>query len=265
VIRLALRRSSHSGDKASHRITRFEKERKMKRKIRTAGFWLVLVAACLCTAQILQAQSAKVPASGNNNPLAGVALSGGCGLSPDVAPAVPVRPQREPGQTNGESKQPSLVLIAARDDQDSSQAGIVGTWHGKWTAQTTSPSGVFPTLPFEFDAGYSQWHSDGTEFNNSAGRRPSIGNVCLGVWKQTGPRTYILNHFGASFDDSVSPATLLGPAQIRQWITLSPDGNSYSGTFTVDQYDEAGNHLVGIAGTITATRITVTTPESSIF
>lgn len=214
----------------------------MKRNIRTTGFWLVLVAACLCTAQGLQAQSANASASGPGaSKYPGLAaLNAGCGFSTEGAPAEPARPQHRSGQSNGKSRQPSLVLISAHDDHDdqnSSQPGIVGFWHVKFLAQSTNPTtGILPYLPFQVDAGYAQWHSDGTEINNSAGRAPSTGNFCLGVWKQTGPRTYVLNHFGAAFDDSAAPApaTLIGPANIREWVTLSPNGDSFSGTFTID-------------------------------
>jgi hypothetical protein len=243
----------------------------MKRKIRTAGFWLVLVTACLCTAQVLQAQSASGLASGQDaSKYPGLtALNAGCGFSTEGAPAEPVPPKHRPGQSNGESRKPSLVLISAHNDQNSGpeapQAGIVGFWHVKFLAQATNPpSGILPTLPFAVDAGYSQWHSDGTEINNSAGRAPSTGNFCLGVWKQTGPRTYVLNHFGAAFDAS-TPATLIGPANIREAVTLSADGDSFIGTFSIDQYNESGADLAQILGTISATRITVTTGESSIF
>lgn len=41
-------------------------------------------------------------------------------------------------------------------------------------------------------------------------------------------------------------------------VTLSPDGNHYSGTFTLDAYDTSGN-VTHIAGILSATRITMAT------
>ena len=85
---------------------------------------------------------------------------------------------------------PRLSLISAHNDQDSdrdsNQPAIVGLWKFAFTA----------TTPFSgpFDAGYVQWHSDGTELMNS-GRAPTTGSFCMGVWKQTGRSTYKLNHF----------------------------------------------------------------------
>lgn len=137
---------------------------------------------------------------------------------------------------------------------------IVGLWKVSWTSDgTASPQSV----PTDFDFGTVQWHSDGTEFNISGARAPSTGDVCMGVWKQTGVRTYKLNHVAlgwASADSPgapVVPAAFVGPATILQTITLSVDGNSYSGPFTIDQYAADGTTLLEhIAGTITGTRIT---------
>ena len=48
-------------------------------------------------------------------------------------------------------------------------------------------------------------------------------------------------------------------------MILSADGNRFTSAFTIDQYDEAGTILVHLQGTITGTRITVSTPPSSVF
>lgn len=65
-----------------------------------------------------------------------------------------------------------------------------------------------------------------------------------------------LNHFALSFDTS---NTFVGPAQIREQIALDKKGNSYAGTFTIDQYNSAGNLLVEVKGNVTATRVAVET------
>ena len=52
------------------------------------------------------------------------------------------------------------------------------------------------------DFGYAQWHSDGTEIMNSGARAPATENFCLGVWSQTGPFSYHLNHFALSYDQT---------------------------------------------------------------
>jgi hypothetical protein len=40
---------------------------------------------------------------------------------------------------------------------------------------------------------------------------------------------------------------------------VSPDGKSYSGTFTLDAYDTSGNIATSFTGVITGTRITLDT------
>jgi hypothetical protein len=169
-------------------------------------------------------------------------------------------PTAERGQapsTSGSFRAPILRISEQSDAAPA--AGIVGFWHVKFVSEGSSgiPDGT------EIDAGYSEWHSDGTEIMNSGGRSPITSSFCLGVWQQTGASTYVLNHFAAGWDATGS--TLIGPGNIREKVALGPNGNQFSGTFTVDQYDESNNLLAHLQGTITATRITVTTPPSSIF
>lgn len=151
--------------------------------------------------------------------------------------------------------QPRLLPAAF----DSDEASIVGFWHFKFVSRGSSgiPDGT------EVDAGYAQWHSDGTEITNSGGHAPITSSFCTGVWKQTGLRSYKLNHFAIAWDST--GMNLIGPANIQENVTVSPDGNSFTGTFTVDQYTEAGNRVAHVQGTVTATRITVNTLPSSIF
>ena len=132
---------------------------------------------------------------------------------------------------------------------------IVGFWRVKLVSKDNSgiPDGAV------LDAGYSQWHSDGTEILNSS-RPPETQSFCLGVWKKVGPFHYKLNHFAISWANG----NLLGPANIREDIVLSHDGNSFTGTFTIDQYDQAGNTLVHLVGQIEAKRITVDTPVTDV-
>jgi hypothetical protein len=125
---------------------------------------------------------------------------------------------------------------------------IVGFW------KVTFVSEGNPGIPdgTVIDFGYAQWHSDGTEILNSGARPPATGNFCLGVWAKTG-HTYRLNHFAISSDPS---GNLIGPANIRESVALGASGNSYSGSFTIDQFDQSGNVLAHIAGDVIATRIT---------
>jgi len=151
---------------------------------------------------------------------------------------------------------PYLLRAALNNDDDyaaKSEPTIVGTWKEHWISEGSNgiPDGA------EVDAGYAQWHSDGTEINNSGLRTPMTGNVCLGEWIKTGERTYQLNHFGISYDPT--GLNLVGPARIQQWLTIDREGNSTSGKFTIDQYDEAGNLLAHVQGNVTGTRVTMDT------
>jgi hypothetical protein len=135
-------------------------------------------------------------------------------------------------------------------------AEIVGFWHVKFISKGTTfiPDGTV------VDMGFSQWHSDGTEILNSS-RPPATSNFCLGVWEKTGPFTYKLNHFALSSDLN---GNMIGPANIREDVTLDVHGASYTGTFSIDQYDTSGNLLVHIIGEVKATRITVDTKVSDL-
>ena len=149
----------------------------------------------------------------------------------------------------------SLRLAPSRENK-TEDVSIVGFWHVKFVSEGTTgiPDGTV------IDMGFSQWHSDGTEILNSS-RPPATSNFCLGVWEKTGRSTYKLNHFALSSDLN---GNLVGPANIREDVTLDSSGNSYSGTFSIEQFDLSGNTLAHIVGNISATRITVDTTISDI-
>jgi hypothetical protein len=171
----------------------------------------------------------------------------GCGLYTPVPHHVSWQPQ---------GAAPRLLPAAFVIDDDAAiphGPTIVGTWKEHWISQGSDgiPDGT------EVDAGYASWHSDGTEINVSGLRPPITGDVCLGVWIKTGPRTYQLNHFGISYDPT--GVNLVGPARIQQWLTIDPKGNATSGKFTIDQWDEAGNLLGHVQGNVIGTRVTMET------
>lgn len=101
------------------------------------------------------------------------------------------------------------------------------------------------------DVAFDTWHSDGTEILNDY-TNPIEGNVCLGVYQQSGPLTYKLKHPSWSFDTN---GTLQGTVIIHETVTLTPDGNGYYGNYRYDIYDTAGVFLEELTGTIKATRI----------
>ena len=180
------------------------------------------------------------------------AAHAGCGLYSPVPHAASWQPH---------IASPRLVLAALTIDEDAGtppEPSIVGTWKEQWISEGSD--GIKDGT--EVDAGYAQWHSDGTEINVSGLRAPMTGDVCLGEWIKTGACTYQLNHFGISYDST--GLNLVGPARIRQWLTLDPKGNATSGKFTIDQWDEAGNLLGHVQGNINGTRVTMETGFQSV-
>jgi len=175
-----------------------------------------------------------------------------CGLSSKL-----VRPSSWQPQISGVH----LMTAAFTEDGDEDSASIVGMWHVVFTAHTMNGESI-PSPGAVTDNSIVVWHADGTEIMNSS-RPAQDGNFCLGVWKKTGKSSYLLNHIPWQGNDpSGGPSGIGNPAggaQILERITLSPDGNHYSGTFTETAYDTSGNIEVSFTGTLTATRVTTGT------
>jgi hypothetical protein len=158
---------------------------------------------------------------------------------------------------------PSAMAAAAGDASSDSSASIVGLWHITFVSNGNNVAPFFIPDGAMLDDGYAQWHSDSTEIMNS-GRDPATSNFCLGVWKSAGGHTYKLNHFALSWDNTGALCTpqagatscFVGPTNIRQEVTVDRHGRTYSGTVTIDQYDNAGNVLFQLAGLVSAERIT---------
>jgi hypothetical protein len=172
-----------------------------------------------------------------------------------------------PQSWSGATFRPASLLMISEHDSD--EVSIVGFWKVTFTAEGNGKEGPPDNTPI--DSGYVQWHSDGTEIMNS-GRPPQNGDICLGVWEKTGRSKYKLNHFATgNVIDPTNPTAIGppgGPTQIVEDIILSRDGNHYTGMFTLDAYDTPSNGnklLAHIIGVITATRITVHTPVTSVF
>jgi hypothetical protein len=153
-----------------------------------------------------------------------------------------------------------LSLVRASEERDWWQRDdIVGMW--RFTMTVPGPNGQTIVI----DDGYSQWHEDGTEIMNSGAHAPNTSNFCLGVWAQTGPGTYKLNHFPLAWETSgLAPA---GPVHIVATVKLK-DHDHFSGPFTLDAYNWDGSEIVNasgapvahVTGTLSGTRVTVETP-----
>jgi hypothetical protein len=144
---------------------------------------------------------------------------------------------------------------------------IAGLYEVTMTAEGNGPTGLPDGAPV--DHAYVAWHADGNEIMNS-GRPAADANFCMGTWAQTGARTYTLNHFMLSWVQNVDADgvdvdnTFVGPASIQETITLAKDGQSYTGTFVLTQYDTSYNIVlpggIPIKGTVTGTRKTIDSP-----
>ncbi len=92
-------------------------------------------------------------------------------------------------------------------------------------------------------------------------REPALPEVDVEVSIQkTSHMTYQqwarANHYAPSWDSTAT--VLVGPANIRETVTVGAGGNHYSGTFSLDQFATDGKTaLAHVVGTVSATRITV--------
>jgi|SRR5579884_1570951 len=140
-------------------------------------------------------------------------------------------------------QQSAKLFHQASDDYDGNHS-IVGMWSFKMTVGSQTA-----------DFGYQQWHSDGTELMNSGGRAPATENFCMGVWRQSGPARYHLNHLALSYDPNTGQIN--ARVNIKEDVTLDPSGMNYSGTFSIDVYDPSGTTKVAptTSGQVTAQRV----------
>lgn len=110
---------------------------------------------------------------------------------------------------------------------------IVGMWHVTFSAKGNTGA-MAPPDGAPIDNSMVIFHSDGTEIMESD-RPPQDGQICLGVWEQTGRGKYKVNHMPWLANDMTNAPSGIGnpagPLQLMEEITLSPDGQHYKGTF----------------------------------
>jgi predicted small lipoprotein YifL len=149
------------------------------------------------------------------------------------------------------------ILAAAATEKASDDSPTTASIVGLWKVQLISKGNTShnPSIPDGalLDFGFTQWHSDGTEIQNSAG--VPGGGFCLGTWVQTGFLGFELNHFPIAFDPTTGKVA--NYINLREQVTLSPDGTFYVGTFTENIYDPTGQQVDHLAGTTQGERITV--------
>jgi hypothetical protein len=169
-----------------------------------------------------------------------------CGVSAKVA--------KSAGWSRSHLAAPHLMRAALQrwDNDDEREPSIVGMWHVKFTALTQDGAPVNMTL----DDSIVVWHSDGTEIMNSS-RPAEDGNFCLGVWAKVGKLRYVLNHIPWGGNDAANAPNGIGNPQtghqLREAISLSRDGNTYSGNFAARAYDQNKQPGPLLTGVLTAT------------
>jgi len=196
----------------------------------------------------------------------GVATAG-CGLyvpSGNAPVGFTVSPTSVAAQMTPAVYSPSQAagqFLRVSDSDDWGNSGLVGMWNVTFTSDGTAYPAAIP-YGVVFDFGTIQYHSDGTEFEISGGRAPSTGDVCMGIWRQTGERTYQVKHIGLSWlsSDSTPPsptAKFLGPGKFAETIQLNRKGDRFTGTIIIDQYAADGVTLLEhISGTMAGVRFT---------
>ena len=137
----------------------------------------------------------------------------------------------------GEAHDTAAPLTPARSGNS------VGSVQGLWQVNFISGGQVV-------DMAFEAFHSDGTEMLNDV-TPPAEGNVCLGVYVQTDRTTYKLTHPSWSFDAS---GNLTGTAMISETITMT-NADKFTGSYTLNYFDNDSNPVGTYNGTFTATRI----------
>jgi hypothetical protein len=141
---------------------------------------------------------------------------------------------------------PAIRALAAPERTEADSRGADSSIVGLWKVTFFFGGPVV-------DQAFEVFHNDGTELMNDTAP-PASGNVCVGVWASTDGRTVKLNHPSWTFDAS---GNLNGTATIKTSITLDHNGNSFTGTFTVDVFNLMGVNLQHLAGTVSGQRVTV--------
>ena len=103
--------------------------------------------------------------------------------------------------------------------------------------------------PDRYDRAFQQFHDGGTETMLSNSLPPSLGNVCLGIWRAVGPHTYEVKHVAWNWNPDGS---LAGTFLLVIRLDVEDGGTSYAGSWSADSFDTSDQlipelHAEGIA------------------
>jgi hypothetical protein len=135
---------------------------------------------------------------------------------------------------------------AAAVGANSADPYIVGFWNTTFFVGDTDAV---------WDQAFEQWHSDGTELAVDNAVPPSLGNVCVGVWKQVG-RTIKLLHYTWNWNPD---GTKAGTFRLEMTVTVERGGREFAGTYVSDSFDVDGKRIPELhaEGVVSGVRITV--------
>jgi len=185
--------------------------------------------------------------------LIGLAVAGQAGAACMVGaprPSAPLKPPVDMHFISAVYRPDQLSagsLLMVSDTERSEQTSIVGLWQFKFEG-------------FSVDYGTQAWHSDGTETMFSGAQNPETGDFCQGVWRQTGPNTYSLNHIAMGW---TAPGAGFGTrVHFHVEVKLDAFGNAFAGQYTAGVYavtpanpfDES-NEVASGTGTVSAVRV----------
>jgi len=143
----------------------------------------------------------------------------------------------------------------ARASSSGNDHSVVGMWHAVLRLGNNGPV---------YDEIFEHFHADGTELLVSNSLPPALGNICIGVWKRTGPRTYKLKHMTWNWSPNLNEGfgvhgTHSGHFELELTLRLDPGGETYRGTWSAKNYDLSGKHIgeLDVQGTVRGTRINV--------
>jgi hypothetical protein len=122
---------------------------------------------------------------------------------------------------------------------------IVGLWHIRFMVGDQTIQEAFQI-----------WNQGGTEVHNP-NVDPRGGNVCLGTWEKMSHRSFKLNHRVWNYDIN---GNYMGTIHLTETVTVSGDGATHGGTFSLAFFDPDGNFLMEVPGDVVAERITVDQP-----
>jgi hypothetical protein len=115
---------------------------------------------------------------------------------------------------------------------------------GAWQISITLPNG----FPYCGPAGALATH-DGLVIAESCYASEGAG---YGVWERKENGQFAITFIGNSFGPD---GTVAGRYRVRATVTLSADGNSVSGQYNTDFFDNAGNPAGSISGALSGVRV----------